>query len=92
MCRLFRNAVVIAGSKRIAADHIFMIVVAQLHEVRRLTVGVLRQTVADLHIDALITPDTDKTREAITKEQMRKQYDASGCGSPPSESLFFCPF
>ena len=51
------DAVVIAGSKRIAADDILMIVIAQFHEVRRFTVGMLRQVVADLHIDALIAPD-----------------------------------
>ena len=34
-----------------------MIVIAQFHNVRRFTVGMLRQVVADLHIDALIAPD-----------------------------------
>ena len=36
------DAVLIAGSQRITADHIFMIMVTDFHEIRRFAVGAVR--------------------------------------------------
>ncbi len=54
------NAILVVCIKAVCGDHVFGVVVLDLHEIADFPIGVLRQLDTDLDIDLLITPDADE--------------------------------
>ena len=54
------NAILVAYIQAVCGDHVFGVVILDLHEVANLSVRVLRKLDADLDVDLLIPPDTDE--------------------------------
>ena len=54
------NAILVAYIQAVCGDHVFGVVILDLHEVANLSVRVLRKLDADLDVDPLIPPDTDE--------------------------------